>query len=134
MVNTGLAQLPSPKVELDGVLYQNYLVEYVKIIDGDTFECDTHLGNGIWIKNMRVRMLGINAPETRTRDLEEKERGMESKRVAKEILENSKEVWLWVPVGPELSSDAFSRILAYVWCDGLWLNQFLLKSNLATEF
>jgi micrococcal nuclease len=62
-----------------------------RVVDGDTIDCTIDLGFHTW-KKIRVRMEGINTPESRTRDLEEKERGLAAKSRLQEILElnNSK--------------------------------------------
>lgn len=51
----------------------------VRVVDGDTVDCDIDLGFGVWLKNQRIRLYGINAPETRTKDLEEKKAGLAAK-------------------------------------------------------
>ena len=56
-----------------------------KVIDGDTIDVTIDLGFKTW-KKVRVRMEGINTPESRTRDLEEKERGLAAKARLQEIL------------------------------------------------
>ena len=43
-----------------------------RVIDGDTVDVDIDLGFGLWLRKERVRMYGIDTPESRTRDLEEK--------------------------------------------------------------
>ena len=57
-----------------------------RVVDGDTIDCTIDLGFNVW-KKIRVRMEGINTPESRTRDLEEKERGLAAKARLVEILE-----------------------------------------------
>ena len=57
-----------------------YRVEIVKVVDGDTVDVDIDLGFGIWMKNERVRLFGIDTPESRTRDLEEKKYGLAAKQ------------------------------------------------------
>jgi len=57
-----------------------------RVVDGDTIECTIDLGFHTW-KKVTVRMEGINAPESRTRNLEEKERGLAAKARLQEILE-----------------------------------------------
>ncbi len=57
-----------------------------RIVDGDTIDCTIDLGFSTW-KKVRVRMEGMNAPESRTRDKEEKERGLAAKDRLVEILE-----------------------------------------------
>jgi micrococcal nuclease len=65
-----------------------YNAELIRIIDGDTVDCWIDLGFDIRIKE-RVRLAGIDAPETRTRDLEEKKKGFESKKWLEDNLEPS---------------------------------------------
>jgi micrococcal nuclease len=56
-----------------------------RVIDGDTIDCTIDLGFRTW-KKIRVRMEGINTPESRTRDLEEKARGKAAAARLEEIL------------------------------------------------
>lgn len=57
-----------------------------KVIDGDTVDVDIDLGFGVWLSDQRIRLIGIDAPETRTRDLEEKKAGLESKEFVESLL------------------------------------------------
>jgi len=57
-----------------------------RVVDGDTIDCTIDLGFSTW-KKIRVRMEGINTPESRTRDLEEKKRGLAAKDRLIEILD-----------------------------------------------
>ena len=57
-----------------------------RVVDGDTIDVTIDLGFKTW-KKIRVRMEGINTPESRTRDKEEKERGLAAKDRLQEILE-----------------------------------------------
>ena len=57
-----------------------------RVVDGDTVDVTIDLGFSVW-KKIRVRMEGINTPESRTRDLEEKKRGLAAKNRLKNILE-----------------------------------------------
>ena len=61
----------------------------VKVIDGDTVDVDIDLGFGMWLRNERVRIHGIDTPESRTRDLEEKKRGLAAKDRVIEILKEN---------------------------------------------
>ena len=65
-----------------------YKAEILRIVDGDTVDVRIDLGFNMWHK-CRVRLMGINAPESRTRDLEEKARGLAAKEWLKNILEAS---------------------------------------------
>jgi len=57
-----------------------------RVVDGDTLKCTVDLGFSTW-KKITVRMEGINTPESRTRDLEEKKLGLAAKARLQEILE-----------------------------------------------
>ena len=50
-----------------------------RVIDGDTVDVDIDLGFGVWLRKERVRMYGIDTPESRTRDLVEKKYGLAAK-------------------------------------------------------
>ena len=65
---------------------REYQAELIKVIDGDTIDCYIDLGFDIKIKK-RVRYMGIDTWESRTRDLEEKEKGLAAKARNKELLE-----------------------------------------------
>ena len=56
-----------------------YRCKIVKIIDGDTVDVDIDLGFGVWLHKERVRLYGIDTPESRTRDLDEKKYGLIAK-------------------------------------------------------
>ena len=64
----------------------NYGVKIDRVVDGDTLDVMIDLGFNTHIKR-RIRMHGINAPESRTRDLEEKARGLASKERLIELLD-----------------------------------------------
>jgi len=55
-----------------------YKAKLDRVIDGDTIDCHIDLGFNVTLKE-RVRLKGIDTPETRTRDLEEKKRGLRPK-------------------------------------------------------
>ena len=52
-----------------------YRATLLKIVDGDTVDVDIDLGFGVVLTNQRIRLYGIDTPESRTRDLEEKKCG-----------------------------------------------------------
>lgn len=58
-----------------------------RVIDGDTVVFDIDLGYMTWIHDEHVRLLGIDAPESRTKDLEEKARGLASKAFLESLFE-----------------------------------------------
>ena len=63
-----------------------YRVKVVKVIDGDTVDIDIDLGFNTWIKNERVRIMGIDTPESRTRNKIEKKFGLLAKARLKSLL------------------------------------------------
>ena len=63
-----------------------YNCELIRIIDGDTIVVSIDLGFSVWMRKETVRMLGIDTPESRTRNLEEKKLGLASKARLKELL------------------------------------------------
>ena len=65
-----------------------YKISPLKVVDGDTIDAEIDLGFDIKVKK-RVRFMGINAPESRTIDLEEKAKGLAAKAYVKDLLENS---------------------------------------------
>ena len=56
-----------------------YKCKVVKVVDGDTIDVDIDLGFKVVLTNQRVRLYGIDTPESRTRDLEEKKYGLLAK-------------------------------------------------------
>jgi micrococcal nuclease len=63
-----------------------YDVKVLKVVDGDTIDVDIDLGFGITLTDERVRIMGIDTPESRTRDKVEKLFGLASKKRLKELL------------------------------------------------
>ena len=61
-----------------------YKCKILRVVDGDTVDVDIDLGFGIWMHKERVRLLGIDTPESRTRDIEEKKFGLLSKQFVKD--------------------------------------------------
>ena len=63
-----------------------YRVKIIKVVDGDTVDVDIDLGFGVWLKKQRIRLFGIDTPESRTRDKEEKKYGLAAKAFLKDHL------------------------------------------------
>ena len=107
-----------------------YRCKLVKVIDGDTIDVDIDLGFGVWLKKERVRLVGIDTPESRTRDLEEKKYGL----AAKEFLIK------WTGAG-ELrlktqkdKTGKFGRILGELWTFDTNINQKMIEEHHAVEY
>jgi len=71
----------------------NYRIKVLKVIDGDTIDAEIDLGFDVKIKK-RIRFMGINTPESRTRDLEEKARGLAAKDRVKQLLDGCENITL----------------------------------------
>ena len=70
-----------------------YNIELLKIIDGDTIDANIDLGFDVTVKK-RIRFMGVNTPECRTRDLEEKAKGLAAKERVRQLLEGSNRIQL----------------------------------------
>ena len=70
-----------------------YNIELIKVVDGDTIDAKIDLGFDVSVKK-RVRFLGVDTPESRTRDLEEKARGLAAKDRVKQLLEGANRIQL----------------------------------------
>ena len=66
----------------------NYSAKLVRVVDGDTADAMIDLGFNTWVKK-RIRFKGVDAWESRTRNLEEKKKGLAAKAFVKDLLENS---------------------------------------------
>ena len=66
----------------------NYNATCIRVVDGDTIDAMIDLGFGVFVKK-RIRLAGINAPESRTRNLVEKKLGLAAKERLKEMLEGA---------------------------------------------
>ena len=65
-----------------------YDVRLIKVVDGDTVDVDIDLGFGIWLHDERVRIMGIDTPESRTRDKVEDLFGEAAKARVKELFKS----------------------------------------------
>ena len=88
-----------------------YKAKVIKVIDGDTVDVDIDLGFGVWLKNERVRIMGIDTPESRTRDKVEKKFGLASKEKLKSLLNKDAILKTQVSKKGEDMKGKFGRIL-----------------------
>jgi len=63
-----------------------YKCTILRVVDGDTVDVDIDLGFGVWMRKERIRVLGIDTPESRTRDKVEKTYGIMAKEFVKSYL------------------------------------------------
>jgi micrococcal nuclease len=88
-----------------------YDVVLLKCVDGDTVDVDIDLGFGVWLKDERVRIMGIDTPESRTSDKVEKVFGTAAKNRLKELLENGGKLITTENKDGEDMKGKFGRIL-----------------------
>ena len=108
-----------------------YNCKIVKVVDGDTADVDIDLGFGVWLKKQRIRFYGIDTPESRTIDLEEKKYGL----MAKEM------VLAHLPIGStqilRTHKDGvgkYGRILGSFVVGDTTLNQLLIDTHNAVAY
>ena len=122
-----------------------YNAEVIRVVDGDTVIAKVDLGFDTW-KICNIRLYGINTPETRTRDLEEKERGLEAKDRLITLLSDNDNMFVLESKG----LDKYGRSLGVLWTTyhqvkpwddssdtravGLSLNEVLVQEGLAEEY
>ena len=99
-----------------------------RVVDGDTIDVAIDLGFDVLTKQ-RVRLLGIDTPESRTSDAEEKKFGLLSKKKLKEwcmkaVASDNDDIEIELRCPEADSRGKFGRVLAEVWVceDGVWTN------------
>lgn len=88
-----------------------YRATIIKVVDGDTVDVDIDLGFGIILRNERVRIMGIDTPESRTRDKEEKKFGLAAKKRLTELLGKTSVLKTQINKNGEDMKGKFGRIL-----------------------
>jgi micrococcal nuclease len=96
-------------------MYEYYVRKVEKIVDGDTLDVLIDLGFDILFQS-RVRLAGIDTPESRTKDLAEKALGLESKEYLKNHLKDAKSVV--IKTEKMNSTEKFGRILGWLYING----------------
>jgi micrococcal nuclease len=96
-------------------MYEYYVRKVENIVDGDTIDVLIDLGFDILFQS-RVRLAGIDTPESRTKDLAEKTLGIESKEYLKKHLKDAKSVV--IKTEKMDSSEKYGRILGWVYVNG----------------
>ena len=116
----------------------NYKAKCIRVVDGDTIDAMIDLGFGVHVKK-RIRLAGINAPESRTRDKQEKILGLAAKDRLKAILDSADNNF-------ELESQElgkYGRVLGVLHIDKLdgkdvitkvCINDTLVKEGYATKY
>lgn len=105
-----------------------YNAKVVNVVDGDTFDIDLDLGFNIWIRNFRVRLLGLDTPESyRPKSkLEKKAALLISEDLRNKVL--NKKITIQ---SIKYLDGKFGRPLIDVWVNKLKINNYLITNNLA---
>ena len=104
-----------------------YKAKLDRVVDGDTIDAHINLGFDITI-HKRIRLAGIDTPESRTRDLEEKARGLASKDRLAELLEGGEFILESKEVGK------YGRVLGTLHVEDLNVNETLVQEGFAVEY
>jgi len=114
-------------------LYQYKVKEILKVVDGDTVDVIIDLGFDVFLEK-RVRMAGVNAPESRTRDLEEKAKGLKTKAWLIEKFNTDKQIIIETSLDNQYGK--FGRVLGtfYIGDDLLSVNLEMLSEGLARPY
>jgi micrococcal nuclease len=96
-------------------MYEYYVRKVENVVDGDTIDVLIDLGFDILFQS-RVRLAGIDTPESRTKDLKEKALGLESKEYLKKHLKDAKSVV--IKTEKMDSSEKYGRILGWLYVNG----------------
>ncbi len=112
-----------------------YRCKVVHIVDGDTVDVDIDLGFGVWMHKQRIRLYGIDTPESRTRDLEEKKYGIAAKDFLTGMLNDDNGITLKTYKDAE---GKFGRILGELWRTTNYadksINQYMIEKHHAVAY
>lgn len=110
-----------------------YKAKLNRVVDGDTIDVSVDLGFDTW-KKVRVRMMGINAPESRTRDKEEKKRGKAATKYLRDLLESHDFVFILKSHGVGKFGRCLGEILFEDTSWPLSANQMMINEGHAVEY
>lgn len=112
-----------------------YDVTIVKIVDGDTVDVDIDLGFGITLRDERVRIMGIDTPESRTSDKVEKVFGLASKKRLTELLNDNPVLITFDDKKGEDMKGKFGRVLGdFKTTDGRRVTDILIEEGHAVRY
>jgi micrococcal nuclease len=113
-----------------------YKCKILRVVDGDTVDVDIDLGFGVWLKKERVRMMGIDTPESRTRDKEEKKFGLAAKQFVKDYMPVGSIQVLKTEIDKsgEDKKGKFGRILGDFLIDGKKLTKIMITESHAVAY
>ena len=108
-----------------------YRCKVSRVVDGDTVDVDIDLGFGVWLHKERVRVLGIDTPESRTRDKEEKKYGLAAKAFVKDFFKIGDVI---LTTKKYDAKGKFGRILGDFKCNGRTLSKVMIEMHHAVEY
>ena len=108
-----------------------YKCEVTRVVDGDTIDVIADLGFSI-LHKCRVRLFGIDTPESRTRDLDEKVRGKLASKFLSDAIQNGEDVILRSELKD--SKGKYGRVLGTIIVDGVDVNQQMVDKHLAVKY
>tara|TARA_B110001454_G_C12716906_1_gene432943 strand:+ start:181 stop:609 length:429 start_codon:yes stop_codon:yes gene_type:complete len=112
-----------------------YRATILKVVDGDTVDVDIDLGFGIWQRNERVRIMGIDTPESRTSDDTEKVFGLAAKKRLTELLQEHTILQTQVSKKGQDMKGKFGRILGdFKTDDGNVVTEILVNEGHAVAY
>jgi len=111
-----------------------YDVKVLKIVDGDTVDVDINLGFGIVLTDERVRILGIDTPESRTSDKIEKIFGLAAKARLKELLDEEAILITHEDKNGEDMKGKFGRVLGDFRVGGRTVTEILIEEGHAVAY
>jgi micrococcal nuclease len=109
-------------------MYEYKIREVVKVVDGDTVDVILDLGFDMF-KKERIRLNGIDAPESRTLDTEEKALGIDAKEFLERRLEDCDNLW----VATE-KDGKYGRMLGDIWCSATNINEEMVLRGYAWKY
>ena len=116
-------------------MMHEYRCRILKVVDGDTVDVDIDLGFGIVLKDERVRIMGIDTPESRTRDKVEDLFGEAAKARVKELMGESIVLKTQINKKGEDMRGKFGRILGdFVTEDGRMVTDILVEEGHAVAY
>jgi endonuclease YncB( thermonuclease family) len=108
-----------------------YGCKVTRVVDGDTVDCILDLGFSI-LHKCRVRLFGIDTPESRTRDKDEKVRGKLAAKFLKDAIDNGKKVILRTKLKD--SKGKYGRVLGEIIVDDININVTMIENYLAVAY
>jgi micrococcal nuclease len=116
------------------IMYDFKIKNVIKIVDGDTIDVDIDLGMNTIKANERIRLAGIDTPESRTTDKFEKSLGLESKEYLKSKLKEAKSIIIKTEL-PD-STEKYGRMLGWIYLDGdtVSINDHMINDGYAWKY